>query len=370
MSEKEQKKSSRILTFDLMRGYFLLSIIINHLNYSSAASFLTMKGELFVSSAEGFFFLSGIVLGIVRGAKLITQPFSEVVKLLLKRSLQLYVVYVILTIAFTFLGWWFFTDNPGLKPGIAAPDTNPLLMIWNVLTFSYLYGWVDYLRLYFIFILLSPIVIWLLRKSLWWVVLIASILVWQFAPELPWPSNVYTQPYNWQVIFFTGMVVGFHWKQITAFWKKVPSIWRTLSITLVVGIAITTLLANIYLAFGGKDDHAIWAVVSPIRDMLAPYFDKENMPIARMAMFLTWFWAAFWIFKTFERYIVKFFGWLLMPLGTNSLYVYIVGGIIIYFVHLFIPMQSKPINLIITVAIVTIIWLMIRYKILMKIIPR
>lgn len=368
--KKEQKKSSRIAAFDLLRGYFLIAIIINHLNYPSLASLLTMKGELFVSSAEGFFLISGIVLGIVRGAKLINQPFKEAARLLLKRAGQLYIIYFLSTVLFTLIGWWFFMDNPGLKSGIASPDTPIHEMLWNAASFNYLYGWLDYLRLYIFFLLASPLAIWLLRKGLWWLVVVASISIWYFTPELDWPANVYIQPYNWQLIFFSGLVIGFHWKQISEWWQHLKKPLRVSIVSLVVGMAFATLAFNIFLAFGGKISPDIYAYVAPIRDTLSPYFDKENLPLARLSLFMLWFWASFWLFRKFEPFIVKWLGWLLLSFGGSSLYVYIVHGILIFFVHLFLPKQGYLINLLIVSGIVSTIWLMIRYKVLMKIIPR
>lgn len=349
----------------------MIAITLNHLNYfPNGLTWLTMKGELFVSSAEGFFLISGIVLGIVRGAKLISRPFSEVAKLLLKRSLQLYVVYAVATIGFTLVGWWFFMDNPALKPGIAAPETSVLTMIWNVLTFSYLYGWVDYLRLYFFFLLASPLVMWLLRRGWWWLVMAGSVALWFVAPEHDWPQSVYTQPLTWQLLFFSGMTIGFYYKQIAHAWNSLMPAVRSGLTALIIGLTIMTIYANYLLAFGGKEDYAMFLVVSPIRDSLMPFFDKENLPLARIALFALWFAGSFLTVRLLEKYIVKLFGWLLLPFGTNSLYVYIVSGVIIFFVHLFIPEGDARTNFLIITGIIAAVWLMVRYKVLFKVIPR
>ena len=131
-----EKKSSRIFTFDLLRGYFLVAIIINHLAfYPNGLDWWNGRGLLYVSAAEGFFLISGIVLGIVRGSKLIDKPFKFVATILLKRSLQLYVTAIILMLSFTFIGW-LFLDNPGLKAGIRPPDENIFRIIWGALTFE------------------------------------------------------------------------------------------------------------------------------------------------------------------------------------------------------------------------------------------
>lgn len=356
-----------------MRGYFLVSLIIDHLQYwPNALDWLTARGQLFVSAAEGFFFISGIVLGIVRGRKLADQPLRVASWLLIKRALQLYITYVVLALAFTLVGW-LFLDNPGLKFGILPPDTPILKLIWDTLSFQYMYGWADYLRLYCMFLFISPLVIWLLRKGLWWVVLTASITGWLLGPAPTWPASTYTQPFNWQVLFFGGMVLGYHWQEVAAFWKKIPLLWQRTTIVVVVGTAAVTIAANVFLAYGGKLGPDVYNTLAPIREHLQlHYFDKENLPWQRVALFLVWFWAGFWLFSYFQKYIIKFFGWILLPFGTNSLYVYTVHAFLIFFAHLIIAPGNKNffINILFTFSIIGVIWVMIRYKVLFKIIPR
>ena len=49
-----------------MRGWFLVIIILDHLTYfPNGLTFLTGDSRLAVSAAEGFFIISGLVLGIV-----------------------------------------------------------------------------------------------------------------------------------------------------------------------------------------------------------------------------------------------------------------------------------------------------------------
>ncbi len=179
---KIAEKPKRILTFDLLRGYFMVSIILNHLQwYPNALDWVAFRGSLLVSAAEGFFFISGIVLGIVRGRKLINVPFRKAALLLLNRGVLLYVISVILMLLFTFIGW-FFIGNPGLKPGIRPMDESIWSILVGALSLNYIYGWADFLRLYSIFIIASPAALWLLRKNKWAVLMIISIGVWALFP--------------------------------------------------------------------------------------------------------------------------------------------------------------------------------------------
>ena len=137
--------------------------ILNHLPYKSSFRFVDhiaffpslldfwgMRGYLLVSTAEGFFLLSGIVLGLVRGAKLIDSPLKDVTKLVLKRALTLFITYVVLVVGFTLIAWHMYAGNPNIKYGVMA-DHSIIKLIWDTITLQYTYGWADYLRFYAIF---------------------------------------------------------------------------------------------------------------------------------------------------------------------------------------------------------------------------
>jgi len=371
-----KKKSARILTFDLMRGYFLVAIIFDHLNFfPNAFDWWSMRGNLFVTTAEGFFFISGLVLGIVRGAKLINEPFRYVTKLLLKRGVQLYLTSVILILIFTYVGWEFFMNNPNLKDGIATPGTNLIELFWKTLTFQYFYGWADYLRLYALFLLVSPLAMWLLRRGKWYLLLAANLFLWLLFPgakETPDIIQELFQPLTWQLIFFGGMIVGFHWDSIVSWWRNRPVLQKRMIQTSLLSVALITFVWNVLVVFGPRyfDLHSIGITSDSSYNLYIDLFDKERLPFTRIDMFLIWFWAAFYLFRRFEQYIVRFLGWLLLPFGTNSLYVYTVHAFVIFFVHLYFHEAGLVSNFIISVAIVSLIRLMIHYKVLMKIIPR
>ena len=353
-----------------MRGYFLVAIILDHLAFfPNGLDWWSGRGNLYVSAAEGFFLISGIVLGIVRGAKLADKPFWQSAKLLLKRGVQLYITAVVLMFIFTFVGW-LFIDNPGLKPGIRPMDENLWDIIWGGLTFDYIYGWADYLRLYAIFILASPVALWLLRKKLWYVVLAISILIWSQFEQSPLKTAELSQVYSWQLIFFSGFIIGFHWKAIRAWWERLSvGVKKPLTIG-VVTIAAVTIAASFLLVYGGNFFNSSY--LGDLNSALLPYFTKESLPATRLILAALWFGAGFWFFARFEKQIVRWAGWLLIPFGTNSLYVYTLHAFLVFFVHLVIAEKTPSIilNFILSAAGVMAIWLAVRHKLLMKIIPR
>ena len=61
-------KRRRIFELDLLRGFFVVIIIIDHLQlWPSPLRYLTGEGRLWVTAAEGFFLISGLLVGYIRG---------------------------------------------------------------------------------------------------------------------------------------------------------------------------------------------------------------------------------------------------------------------------------------------------------------
>ena len=77
----------RIDTIDILRGFFIFMIVVDHLElFPSGFDILTGRGLLWMSAAEGFFFLSGMMIGMVRGRKVQHWPMRAVSKKLFSRA--------------------------------------------------------------------------------------------------------------------------------------------------------------------------------------------------------------------------------------------------------------------------------------------
>ena len=372
-NEKNKKSlSERILTFDIMRGYFLFVILFNHLQYyPSGLELFTGRGILYVSTAEGFFVVSGIVLGIVRGRKLLDKPFKEAAKLLWKRSLQLYITNLVLTIFFALVGA-FFMDNPGLKSNPYTDWDHWWNLILSTATLNYTYGWADFLRLYTIFLFLAPVALWLLRKGWWYILLIASAAAWALYPVLP-PITRLAQPFSWQFIFFAGFTIGFYWQPILAK-------WRTLSISLrkkigwtMVTLFFATLLGSAFLVYGHLFGGSFGAAVDSAHHIIEQGFNKDRLPIPRILLGTIWFWGLFYLVRRFEKQILQKTGTVILGFGVNSLYTYIISAFVIFFLHLLIAppgLHNIILNFILSAGAAGLVQLAVHKKFLMNIIPR
>lgn len=372
--ETVTKSSSRIAAFDLLRGYFLLVILCNHLNlYPNIFGPVTGEGILYVSTAEGFFLISGIVLGIVRGRKLIHRPFREAAGKLLKRSIQLYLTSIILTIFFTLIAWSL-AGYEGVKYGAYVPRGDILGMIWHSLTYQYIYGWADFLRHYAIFIFFTPLALWLLRKGQWLAVLVASAAVWALFP-LSTASGYMSQPISWQFIFFSGFVIGFHWQHIADWWRGhfTPRVRVRIGVGLVIAFLVTA-AATTALVFGHYLGNSLGDTLTAIHHQIEWMFEKDRLPIPRLMLGAIWFWALFWLVRRFEPWVIKRLGWILRPFGENSLYVYTIQAFVIFFLHILLAQLHVPqdfiISSLVTAAAIGIVYAAVRTKFMMNIIPR
>ncbi len=370
------KKIPRIVTFDIMRGFFLIAIIINHLAlFPNLLDWWGMRGYLLVTTAEGFFLLSGVVLGIVRGAKLIDRPFKEVTKLVLQRAWTLYLTHIILVISFTLIAWYIYTGNPNVKFGVMEGQSL-LQLIWQTVSLQYIYGWADYLRFYAVFIALSPIAFWLLRKGKWYIVLAISYLIWLLFPldfrTLDWQTVELLQPIPWQTLFFTGLVIGFHWPNISEWCDSHKKTLQRYVVPPVIITAVVLMAWNIFAVYAQDFVSTEWTrqLSFDAWSLRTDQFHKEQLPVVRFLLFMLWFWASFLVIRRFEKPILKYAGWLLVPFGTNSLYVYTLHAVIVFFVHIYIQTGSILQNFVITVATIGLIYLAVRTKFLMNIIPR
>ena len=126
------KSALRIHAFDVLRGWCLVVISSDHLGrFPSVFDPFTGRGLLWVSAAEGFFFISGALVGIVRGRSMKRSGLQAAAGELWRRARKLYIASVILTLTFTGLGYWLGLEGfDGLKGGLAQYGS-PWELLWR-----------------------------------------------------------------------------------------------------------------------------------------------------------------------------------------------------------------------------------------------
>lgn len=352
-------KSNRILALDLLRGYFLAVILIDHLaQFPGFFELFTGKGWLWASAAEGFFIISGVMVGIIRGKELQKQAFVVVAKKLWRRGGQLYLWAVGLTLLYTAIGLYF-AGSADLKPDLAT-DASVLTIVWNTITLQYIYGWADFLPHYAICMLIAPAGLYLLRKRLWWAVLLLSLAAWFMRGT----SFVIA----WQLLFFGGMVAGYHLQDIQAWISTWPSLRRKLVQRGIYSLTFVTLAASVtvvhvrpFLEGYQETGPMVVSNMSQYSQVLADrtgwLFDKITLAPGRIVVAALWFLTLYLLFRRFEAPIVRRLGWLLLPLGRNSLFVYIAQSAWVFALPLLLPSTTNLwLNIALNVASLLLIW--------------
>lgn len=360
-------KSKRIMAFDLMRGFFLIVIMIDHVElFPGIFDFLTGKGRLWVSAAEGFFFLSGLLIGMVYRRRL-ALGMKYIFKKMWARAATLYVVGVGLT--FLFLGWVDIGNHAPIK------DTLPTPLPWGhlaeqALLMRFTYGWADFLVRFAILMLIAPFVFYLVAKGKWWLALAGSLAVWAFR------GQGFTLA--WQLIFNSGIIIGYHWSAIEAWFNRLKQKKRRQIKTAFLTVALATFIASYssvyvlsllfhlwgagllpawlqHVAYNwGNWNHNIWN-----------YADKWTMGPLRVALFFVWFPVLFWLVRKYDYKINRATKGLLELLGRNSLLTYTIHAFIVFILKMyFIPQKTNFLqNFIITgLALTLLIALMLTYK--------
>lgn len=340
MTQATAKAKKRIAAFDILRGFFLLVILIDHIElYPSGYDLFTGRGRLMVSAAEGFFFMSGLLLGIVYRRR-IAQGMRYIFKKMWLRGFELYVLSVALTLLFTAAA--FYLSHDFIKDGLYQ-NHNWAEIVTQTLQTRYSFGWADFLTRFAKLMVFAPIGFYLLTKRKWWLLIAISAVVWGFRGE--------SFTAAWQAIFFAGMIFGYYWQQLVDWWRGLTYKARRLAKTTLAWTAATTFAIS-------------WAgvfVLSLLNQRLASlpdwlqtftwkwnsfhnyvwiYTQKWTLGPLRIALFLLWFWGLFLLVNRYQWAIARYTKGYIELVGRNSLFVYIAHAFIVFAFKLYVIPSS------------------------------
>jgi hypothetical protein len=364
---KLSQATQRVLALDLLRGYFLFVIIIDHLQrFPDLFDLMTGRGFLWVSAAEGFFFLSGLVVMMVRQRDYDRGGFKAVLKKCWSRAFTLYIWSVLLTMIFTYIAFAVGETHPGIKSGLIGHDSF-LEILRDAALFRYTYGWADFLPHYVIFLLGAPFVLWLIRKKLTPAVILVSLLLWRYGS---------TFEAHWQILFYGGMI-GAHYLPAIERWVRTwkPATRRAAGVLIVSSAFVIMFISSLVVRqrpIFEKLGIPIASQLNSYNYLLAPWFSKFELPWPRLLLFGLWFSALYIVFRKFEPQIMRWLGWFFLPYGQNSLYIYIVHSMVLFAIGLLIPFATTAlvVNLLISLAVLGLIWFFAKRRLGMGIIPR
>jgi hypothetical protein len=222
----------RLGLIDGLRGYFLVFMFISHQPWSGGLLFLWAHHSKisFVQDAQGFVFLSGLLVGLIYGQRMMKRGFAGEAWALWRRAAQLYAWAIGCIVAILVMR--------NILPGApeAWTELGPLgegrahfIIAAALLVYQPLY--LDILTQYIVYILVAPPLLWLCLTGRWLWVAAGSAILWlavQVGMHRPLADLInrglsmidhdlaLTASYNvlaWQVVFFGAMIIGALWVQ-------------------------------------------------------------------------------------------------------------------------------------------------------------
>ncbi len=362
--------AKRDLRLDILRGFAVIVMIIDHFGGSSWLYLITGGNAFFVSGAEAFIFISGLVVGMVYGAIALKQGIWAAQKKALSRAWTLYKLTVVLTLVFAA-----FSVAGGLDWAKELQIGNPFVFALNVATLRQTMYLTDIALMYTLLMVLAAAGLWLLftGRTKW--LLAGSSALWLafqwFRIQVPWSvdGNTTFNLAAWQLLFFVAMAVGYHRRTLTEMLGQVPR-WPYL----LFSALLVLLLVQFYDTNGHLLEHLVPGV--DIASFMSAFFLKSSLGAGRLIASLIIFQFAYLMATLFWKPIGSALGWLLLPLGQNALYAYtmhvvITGAFHVIFAQLPIDLQAMgTVNTSLQLLVILGIWAMIQQRFLFRVIPR
>ena len=380
---------------DLLRGWIITSVIVTHIEVAGPWSFISRNLIGTITGAELFVLLSGVVLGMVHPIAVRRRGAVEAAKGTTRRALKLYLTSLAVVLTVYLLSLVPFIDATVLTTftdrGTGGAGTEAAGRVYDLypnITRLFDYPPAGYairdlllltmgpwafniMGLYVVLTLTVPLLVLMLRKKLWWLLLAISwtlyivdsifhlrVLPSQFQDVFPLLT--------WQVIFVHGVVLGYHRRAIidalSTHRGKIFVGVATGAYALALGTLWLNYTLGLDLPFIPAGFYQTLYESGYVRVFLQPG------RLLNIAFFIL---AAHVILTSFWRPINTLTGWLYIPLGRASLYVFIVH---VYFVLAVanIPgldrasaWQGLVIHAVVTLAI----WAMVKKKVLFRVIP-
>jgi len=214
----------RLPELDALRGLFLVWMTLTHLPTHFSAFVNEPFG--FVTSAEGFVFLSAILIGRLYIRKSMEDPVGVRAQMW-RRSLKLYAYHLfLLAVAFTVVASWAVHHHRAAITNLLNFYLNhPGIAITGSIFLIYCPPLLDILPLYVLFLFLTPLFLTAAVRFGWRIILAASALIWLGAQfglrdlvhnwvvhlthlQIPVQETGAFNLFAWQMVWIVGLWLG------------------------------------------------------------------------------------------------------------------------------------------------------------------
>lgn len=364
-SPVEDKSSRRNIPIDVLRGYCIVMMVASHTGTATTVNH-TLHALRFVSGAEGFVFLSGLVLGMVYRRRLDVAPAHKAYRAIWQRAGLLWLVHCVTVLLALLLSTWIFR-YPDLPDPFAIGAAR---MLWLTLTLQFQPGhMLNILPMYVFLLGMAPLALELLRrgKTVWLLAASCGVFLYcQWFPGMgawvhPISGGEAFPPLAWQVLFIPGLCIGYHHARIREKW--IAPYRRLLRWILGAACIAMAIIVNVQTPTFAFYDHATWDGYlwerHPLRFGRVLYF---FLAVAACYLMV----QAWWNNPRLPRFPLTF----LATLGRNSLYVFIVHLVFGFGLDaLAIPPERWLLLEAIPITNILAVYLMVRYNVARRWIP-
>jgi len=390
-------KPGRDLRLDLFRGFIILAVVITHIEIGGPYSFITLHATGAITGAEMFVFLSGMVLGMTYPFAI--KKFGERAAAVgaWKRARKQYLVtlgVILVVFAMSFVPFLntdaitTFTDRGTGTGGVGAegrvydlyPNAMQLLAYpppWFAIRQFLLLEmgpWpFNIMGLFVVLSLFIPVFMWVIRRGYWWALLVVSWALYAFQvvnPDFRPLDSQFESVFpllTWQVVFTHGLVLGTYRRQIIG--ALTGRLGKVLVGVGVVGYAL--FLVYVWAA------HQYGFTPAPFpatmyEDLYNTAYQRVDLQWGRLVDIPFFAIVSYAILTVFWKPIATVIGWLWIPIGQASLYVFV------WQVFFALAIASIPgvdwyngwIGFAAHSALILLVWYMIRKRFLFSVIPR
>jgi enterochelin esterase-like enzyme len=361
-------EGSRDLRFDFIRGFAVLAMVVDHIGGPSWLYAITGGNKFYTSAAEGFIFISGLLVGFVYRRIVEREGFTVGMRKALERAGVLYLLTVGVTLPLILV-----SELLDLPWATGVYFNDPWALVIGVFTLHRTYYLIDVMVLYTLLLAVAPLALYALSYGHTRLLLLASWGLWlafQIAPDqadVPWTiqGNYLFHFSAWQVFFFSAMVVGYHRDRLAAWFPR-----RTQWALFVLSAAGFALLIALY-----RVGDSIWQMVpwqnpafADPTDLIVLLFGKGDVRPGRILASIVVFGFIFLLVTLFWRPLHRALGWLLMPLGANALFAYTAHIVLLVLLTVaLLPFPSfnrelRWLNTLIQLGGVLVIWALIQRR--------
>lgn len=319
------ESGSRDLRLDLLRGAAAFGMVVDHMGGASYLYAFTGGNAYFISAAEVFVFVSGMVVGLVYGGLARKEGLYNGQIKAFDRAWTLYKLTIALTLIFAALSY-----SLNLPWAETLKTQSVVDFVFDVFLLRASFYLTDIPMLYTFLMVLSPIGLWLLytHRTKW--MLLGSSAIWlafQLDPHdivMPWTID-YNPTFNlaaWQLLFFWAMAIGYHRERLTRWVNRIPLP------VYVIGVTVFLILLLRINPVHMQTLEQLFPNLN-ISDAVNELSSKSSVGVIRIFAAFTLFQVGFFIVTVFWRPIHWALGWLLLPLGQYALYAYVMHVIMV-----------------------------------------